>query len=737
MSGNDAAGSTGSRLFERAFGVGVVDLVVRVVADEGKDGGLWNDEVPVALERDLDGGLAEEQGVVAGTGLHRNEAGLARRCAAEPPRLVVGGTTEIGERKTGSSRDDAATLHRLTVDGGGGQVEPDFRALVAIFGLHEHAVADDEELLVAMSHVRRVARAAETPQVRPPRGIALLTVSPSVRPPVPAPSPVVRAPDAPRAREAPPHSTRAWATLLGAHWQGVLAVAIGLVWLAGAVLPLADYDLGMHLRVGEWIAAHGALPRTEPFAWTRVGAPYLAYSWLAETSYYLLWRAGGASTLQALNGIVLVAGVLAVALFARTARHSAWTTTMLVVAHVVVMELCAPTLRPQGLLAVALPLCWAATARLAVARDAVVGSVVRERVRWPYVVLVGATALAANTHLFAPACGATLVLVLPRVGREWRVLVTAAAAIGLGLLCTPYAAEWGAIYRLYLSPTPLLRFPSPITELTPGVVYLTRGFGAAWLIAPALAMLPWLVRASDTSDVADPARPLVPPTLASALLWLAGLLFFGLAIRGLFVWWLVCLPLAGAALARVPEPTGAGVGRALRLSPLALFAVMAAGNAREGADARAGARSDSPRRLPNPVARGALGLADSLDRIAPGGRGRVVTTFNYGNALLWRLPRYSMSLDGRAVFPDSAIALDVWVRASHRADTLRAPLADADLVLLPDGHTGLAQVARTPGWERVARVHPSSGAAGDTAELWARSAWVRRYGTPRALAAVR
>ncbi len=477
---------------------------------------------------------------------------------------------------------------------------------------------------------------------------------------------------------------------------------------------------------------HGALPHTEPFAWTRAGAPYLAYSWLAEASYFLVWRALGAGGLQALNGIVLVASTAAVALFARMARHRVWTTAMLVVAHLVVMQLCAPTLRPQGLLAVALPLCWAATARLAQrsARSSAGG----DAVRWPYVLLAGATALAANTHLFAPVCGAALVLVLPRTRKRagWRVLLTAAVAVGVGLMCTPYVAEWGAVYRLYLSPTPLLRFPSPITELTPGVVYLTRGFGAAWLIAPALALLPWFVgRVEGDSGAQTSDGPIVPAPIPGALLWLAGLLFFGLAIRGLFVWWLVCLPMAAAALARVPVPSTSRVGRVLRVAPVAVFAVMAAGNVREGIEVRAGARSSSPRRLPNPVARGALRLADSLDRIAPAGTGRMVTTFNYGNALLWRLPRYSMSLDGRAVFPDSAIALDTWVRASHRADTLRAPLADADLVLLPDGHTGLAQVAQRPGWERIAQLRPARGMLGDSAELWARSAWLRRYAAAR------
>ena len=397
-------------------------------------------------------------------------------------------------------------------------------------------------------------------------------------------------------------------------------------------------------------------------------------------------------------------------------RYSAWTALLLVVLHTLVVATYAGALRPQGLLAVVLPLCWAATARLRVSGG--------RGVRWPYVLLAGATAVAANTHLFAPACAASLAVLVPesRARAAWGRLALATLVVVVGLLCTPYLPEWGAMYRLYFGPARLLRYPSPIGELTPGVVDLTRQFSGAWVVAPALALLPWLAPRRPSG------RALAPAVVPAAGLWLAGLLFFALAARGAFLWWLVCLPLVGVTLERVPVPTEGAVGRVLRVAPLAFFGAWAAGNARDTVRALRSGENGAVRWLPNRSARAAFLLADSLDRVAPHGRGRVVTTFNYGNAMLWRLPRYSMSIDGRAVFPDSATALDTYVFAASRADTLRAPLGGADLVLLPQSHTGLAQVARTAGWRLLARVRPARGPSADTAEVWAREEWMQRYG---------
>ncbi len=43
-----------------------------------------------------------------------------------------------------------------------------------------------------------------------------------------------------------------------------------------------DFDLGWHLRTGEWILQHHAVPQTDPFSGTLAGKPWQAYSWLYE-----------------------------------------------------------------------------------------------------------------------------------------------------------------------------------------------------------------------------------------------------------------------------------------------------------------------------------------------------------------------------------------------------------------------------------------------------------------------
>jgi len=68
-----------------------------------------------------------------------------------------------------------------------------------------------------------------------------------------------------------------------------------VVVLFGAVRPLGDPDLPMHLAVGEWIVRHRAVPFVEPFAWTAAGQPYFAYSWLPQATYFVVFSEFGAA----------------------------------------------------------------------------------------------------------------------------------------------------------------------------------------------------------------------------------------------------------------------------------------------------------------------------------------------------------------------------------------------------------------------------------------------------------
>lgn len=67
---------------------------------------------------------------------------------------------------------------------------------------------------------------------------------------------------------------------------------------------LLDGDTGWHIRTGEYILDHGAVPQTDLFSFTKPGAPWYAWEWLSDVVLALLHRSFG------LKGVVLTAGVL-------------------------------------------------------------------------------------------------------------------------------------------------------------------------------------------------------------------------------------------------------------------------------------------------------------------------------------------------------------------------------------------------------------------------------------------
>ena len=74
--------------------------------------------------------------------------------------------------------------------------------------------------------------------------------------------------------------------------------------------PLADPDIGWHIRTGELILATHSLPRTDPFSSTMEGQPWFAWEWLYDILLGILHRAGG------LNGVVWLCALLVAAIFA-------------------------------------------------------------------------------------------------------------------------------------------------------------------------------------------------------------------------------------------------------------------------------------------------------------------------------------------------------------------------------------------------------------------------------------
>ncbi len=91
-------------------------------------------------------------------------------------------------------------------------------------------------------------------------------------------------------------------------------VFIFLFWslLAGTLSnrPLADADIGWHIRTGERILATHSLPRTDSFSSTMQGQPWFAWEWLYDILLGILHQACG------LNGVVWLCALLVAAIFA-------------------------------------------------------------------------------------------------------------------------------------------------------------------------------------------------------------------------------------------------------------------------------------------------------------------------------------------------------------------------------------------------------------------------------------
>jgi len=75
-------------------------------------------------------------------------------------------------------------------------------------------------------------------------------------------------------------------------------VALIALFTFPAVLYLRDFhmtdpDFGWHLRAGQWILSHHAVPFADPFSSYGAGKPWYDYSWLFDIFFALLYRASG------------------------------------------------------------------------------------------------------------------------------------------------------------------------------------------------------------------------------------------------------------------------------------------------------------------------------------------------------------------------------------------------------------------------------------------------------------
>src|SRR5579872_155412 len=81
-----------------------------------------------------------------------------------------------------------------------------------------------------------------------------------------------------------------WARMLLPSLPDFFFLAL-LLWLfaaGGANGLLGDGDTGWHIRTGDYILAHHAVPHKDIFSFTKAGQPWYAWEWLSDVIFSTL-----------------------------------------------------------------------------------------------------------------------------------------------------------------------------------------------------------------------------------------------------------------------------------------------------------------------------------------------------------------------------------------------------------------------------------------------------------------
>jgi hypothetical protein len=100
-----------------------------------------------------------------------------------------------------------------------------------------------------------------------------------------------------------------------------LVVVLGAIGIMGLSRMPSVVDLAYHVKAGQLMVADHTLPRTDAFAWTTAGRPWLDQNWGAQLLLYGISRLGGFPLLAVVNALLTVAawGLVAAACRRRTA----------------------------------------------------------------------------------------------------------------------------------------------------------------------------------------------------------------------------------------------------------------------------------------------------------------------------------------------------------------------------------------------------------------------------------
>src|SRR5579871_888102 len=111
------------------------------------------------------------------------------------------------------------------------------------------------------------------------------------------------------------------------HRKSLKALAIAAMALAFAfsfllgVAKISDPDTFWHLKTGEWIVSHHAVPRVDPFSSTTNGKPWLDWEWLFQAGIYAIYSLGGFNALIVTKAAIVL--LTAVVLFLACRKNGA------------------------------------------------------------------------------------------------------------------------------------------------------------------------------------------------------------------------------------------------------------------------------------------------------------------------------------------------------------------------------------------------------------------------------
>jgi hypothetical protein len=445
---------------------------------------------------------------------------------------------------------------------------------------------------------------------------------------------------------------------------GLAAIAISLFALS-ILSPkvLGDGDTWSHLATGEWIIAHGTVPRADPFSHSMPGAPWTAHEWLSEVLMTLAFGLGGWSSVVLLTGVAAASAALIVGLTAaRDLRGGALIATVGLGLGLITASLLA---RPHLF---ALPLAAAWSAGLLAARN---------RGRAPPLALSGLMTAWSNMHggfVFGLALiGPFALEALAAAPRQARLATARAWALFAGAaflaaLLNPYGVE-------------ALIFPFRLI----GVENLSRV--SEWQaqdfshIGPMEIALLTLIGFALT-------RPLAAPPIRMALL----VLLIAMALEHVRH-----LPLLGVlAPMLLARPIAKAVGQkrveGRRIAPTAMTATVAVSLAVGAA------------RLLTPIERvdGTAAPISALEAVPPQLRARpVLNDYAFGGYLIWSHVR--PFIDARADMYGDAM-LDLYGKLlAGDAVTVERTLKRYGIVwtiFAPSAQT-VATLDREPGWRRL------------------------------------